>query len=46
MIKRKHFFVISSLPKSYEHFVDALMHGRHTLTLDEIKAALNTKELQ
>ena len=38
--------LISSLPKSYEHFVDALMFGRQTLTLDEVRSALSTKELQ
>ena len=37
--------LISFLPKSYEHFVDALMYGRQTLTLDEVKSALSTKEL-
>lgn len=41
----KALLLISSLPKSYEHFVDALMYGRQTLTLDEVKSALSTKEL-
>ncbi|KAH9678644.1 Integrase catalytic domain-containing protein [Citrus sinensis] len=35
-----------SLLKSYENLVDALMYGRQTLTLDEVKSALNTRELQ
>ena len=38
--------LISSLPTSYENLVDALMYGRQTLTLDEVKSALNTRELQ
>ncbi|KAH9697678.1 reverse transcriptase Ty1/copia-type domain-containing protein [Citrus sinensis] len=31
----KALLLISSLPKSYENLVDALMYGRQTLTLDE-----------
>lgn len=31
---------------SYENLIDALMYGRQTLTLDEVKSTLNTKELQ
>lgn len=42
----KALLLISSLPKSYEHFVDTLMYGRQTLTLDEVKTALNTREIQ
>ena len=42
----KALLLISSLPKSYENLVDALMYGRQTLTLDEVKSALNTRELQ
>ncbi|KAH9650266.1 hypothetical protein KPL70_026310 [Citrus sinensis] len=42
----KALLLISSLPKSYGNFVDALMYGRQTLSLDEVKSALNTKELQ
>ncbi|KAH9751397.1 hypothetical protein KPL71_014282 [Citrus sinensis] len=42
----KALLLISSLPKSYGNFVDALMYGRQTLSLDEVKLALNTKELQ
>ncbi|KAH9649116.1 hypothetical protein KPL70_025868 [Citrus sinensis] len=42
----KALLLISSLPRSYGNFVDALMYGRHTLSLDEVKSALNTKELQ
>ena len=38
--------LISSLPKSYEHFADALMYRRQTLSLDEVKSTLSTKELQ
>ena len=42
----KTLLLISFLPKSYGNFVDALMYGRQTLSLDEVKSALNTKELQ
>ena len=44
--KSKALLLISSLSKSYEHLVDALMYGRQTLSLDEVKSALNTRELQ
>lgn len=37
-------FSISSLPKFYEHFVDALVYGRHALSLDEVKSTFSTKE--
>ena len=42
----KALLLISSLPESYKNFVDALMYGRQTLSLDEVKSALNTRELQ
>lgn len=42
----KAILLISNLPKSYEYFVDALMYRRQTLSLDEVKYVLNTKELQ
>ncbi|KAH9687674.1 hypothetical protein KPL70_014852 [Citrus sinensis] len=42
----KALLLISLLPKSYKNLVDALMYGRQTLTLDEVKSALNTRELQ
>ena len=38
--------LVSSLTSSYSNFVDALMYGRQTLSLDEVKAALNTRGLQ
>ena len=44
--KDKTLLLISSLPKCYGHFVDALMYGRQTLSLDEVKSALNRKKLQ
>ena len=42
----KALLLLSSLPPSYSNFMDALMYGRQTLSLDEVKAALNTRELQ
>ena len=37
--------LLSSLPKVYEHFVDTLLYGKQTLTMSEVKASLNSKEL-
>ncbi|KAH9678577.1 hypothetical protein KPL71_025773 [Citrus sinensis] len=42
----KALLLVSSLPPSYSNFVDALMYKRQTLSLDEVKAALNTRGLQ
>lgn len=42
---RKALLLISSLPESYKNFVDTLMYGRQILTLDEVKYALNTRQL-
>ncbi|KAH9716149.1 Integrase catalytic domain-containing protein [Citrus sinensis] len=42
----KALLMVSSLPQSYSNLVDALMYGRSTLSLDEVKAALNTRGLQ
>ncbi|KAM6542471.1 hypothetical protein CsatB_006918 [Cannabis sativa] len=38
--------LLSSLPKMYEHFVDTILYGKDTLTMTEVKAALNSKEIQ
>ena len=42
----KALLLISLLPKSYEHFVDALLYGRQTLSLEEVKSALGIKKLK
>jgi len=42
----KALILLHSLPKSYEHFVDILKHGRDTISLEDVIGALNSKDLQ
>ena len=42
----KALLLISSLPKSYVHFVDVVLYRRQTLSLEEVKYALGTKKLK
>ena len=42
----KTFFLLSSLPKSYKGFVDTMLYSRTTLTLEDVKAFLVSKEIQ
>ena len=44
--KDKAFFMLSSLPKSYEGFVNTMLYGRTTLTLEDVKASLIQKRFK
>ncbi|KAH9752684.1 hypothetical protein KPL71_014795 [Citrus sinensis] len=40
----KAIILLSSLPSSYEHFVDTLLYGRQSLAMQDFKEALSSKE--
>ena len=38
--------LLSSLPDSFEHFVDTILYGKQTLTLKDVTSALASKDLK
>ena len=38
--------LFSSLPKRFDHFVDTMLYGKATLSMDEVKAMLNSTKNQ
>ena len=37
--------LLSSLPKTYKHFMDTILYGKETLTMTKVKATLKSKKL-
>lgn len=44
--KNKVLMLLCSLSNSYENFIDMTLYGRWSITLEDVKAVLNSKELK